>query len=828
MLGLPMRAGPGLASLCLAVAVGLGAAACGPGGSNAYPIDPSPALDWEASPYTGWTRAHYEAVFGRLCAGFVAHRTDGGARVMLPNPGGWAEIEGVSRMMLAIGAWLSSPENPEVIEVDGQEIDLATLMRQTLVALSDPESDERWPALRSGYFQGNVEAAYVAELIVQTEARVWWRMPNEEREQVMDWLVAGDPEAEPYDNNWNLFPVMRNLARLRYGYPVDVAATDAYLDRIERDYVGDGWYGDGTTRNVDWYNSFVLQPELLFWAMYEGDRDRERAERIVTRLRAYLHHLPYLFDAQGRGVAFGRSLSYRTAILAPLALALQADVSPLAAGQARRLVSGNLSYHMRGDPSSTDAMIRDDDVVSIGYLGERPSIRDPYISSGSPYFAARVLQVLALPRDHEFWTAREAPLPAEQGAFEHVMPAPALTSFTRGGGEPVVLWNGGNQSSGSTYAKLDYSSHFTFQRVEVDGSTAYDAALAATPDGSTFWLRGPAFETMVAPGLVLNRSAFEGNEAIASRAGVDVGDVLLRLGCVDPGVTTDDRGLRLFEGAHPVALDPVVPPEPDEPPTGARLPVEIVRRSGGEALWEYARSSTGSVMIAALWGYDMAIPAHAFKGHAELNLVHEQSVQPAIATRVPSQGPQCVASLQLARVQDFDPAEVRARVRAVVVDEDARTFRLGLDGGADGGGTVDVWVSLATWVEPGEVEVAGFRFEGSVRYARVERGGRRVAAAGATAIRDPDGIAVFEVEPGLGPGTVSVDLDAGRITTDVPGRFGGLEAIGVAGLDVGGGWTDRTGEVELDGEGLRLPVEVLEAHTTSQALTMGTFAVELE
>jgi len=823
-----MRAGPGLATTCLAVMVGLAGAACGPGGSNAYPIDPSPALDWEASPYTGWTRAHYEAVFGRLCAGFVAHRTEGGARVMLPNPGGWAEIEGVSRMMLAIGPWLSNPENAEVIEVDGQEIDLAELSRQTLVALSDPEGDERWPALQPDYFQGNVEAAYVAQFVVQTEDRVWWRMSTEERQQLMDWLEAADAEQEVYTNNWNLFPVMRNVARLHYGYPVDVTSTDAYLDRIEQEYVGDGWYGDGATHNLDWYNSFVLQPEMMFWALHEGHRDRERAERIVTRLRAYLHHLPYLFDAQGRAVAFGRSLTYRTAILAPLALALQADVSPLSPGQARRLISGNLSYHMRGDPASTDAMIRDDDVVTIGYLDERPSVRDSYISSGSPYFATRVLQVLALPRDHDFWMAREAPLPAEQGAFEHVMPAPALTTFTRGDGEPVVLWNGGNQATGSTYAKLDYSSHFPFQRVAVDGSTAYDAALAATPDGSTFWLRGPAFEAIVAPGLVLNRSAFEGNEAIASRAGVNVGDVLLRLGCVDPGVTTDDRGLRLFEGAHPVALDPVVLPDPDEPPTGARRPVEIVRRSGGEALWEYARSSTGSVMIAALWGYDMTIPAHAFKGHTELNLVHEQSVQPAIATRVPSQGPQCVASLQLARVERFDPAEVRARVREVVVDEDARTFRLGLDEGADGGGTVDVWVSLATWVEPGGVELVGFQLEGPVRYARVERGGRRVVAAGATAIRDPDGIVTFEVEPGGGPATVSVDLDAGRITTDVPGRFGGLEAIAIAGLDVDGGWTDRTDEVVLDGDGLWLPAEVLEAHTTAQALTMGTFRVELE
>ncbi len=213
-------------------------------------------------------------------------------------------------------------------------------------------------------------------------------------------------------------------------------------------------------------------------------------------------------------------------------------------------------------------------------------------------------------------------------------------------------------------------------------------------------------------------------------------------------------------------------------------------------------------------------------GRTDLNLVHAQAVQPAVATRVAATGPQCVASLQLARVAAFDPAEVRARVREVVVDEAARTFRVGLEGGADGGGPVDVWVSLATWVEPGPVEVAGFRFEGPLRYARVEDGGRRVAAAGVTAIVDAAGSVVFEAEPGGMPATLSIDLDAGRITTDAPGRFG-IEPLSVEGLAVDGTWIDRTAEVTIDARGLGLPAAVLEAHARAQALTMGTFAVEL-
>jgi len=58
---------------------------------------------------------------------------------------------------------------------------------------------------------------------------------------------------------------MCNVARRELGYPVDPAWNDEYLGQIEEDYLGDGWYGDGETGSVDWYNSFVLHPEMLFW-----------------------------------------------------------------------------------------------------------------------------------------------------------------------------------------------------------------------------------------------------------------------------------------------------------------------------------------------------------------------------------------------------------------------------------------------------------------------------------------------------------------------------------------------------------------------------------
>jgi hypothetical protein len=777
--------------------------------ASSYTVDLDPPADWDASPYTGWTREHYVAVFGRMCLGYSQHLTEDGGRIDLPNPGGWSPIEGIARMMLAIGPWLSNPANPDVIIVDGTRIDLVELSRKTLVTLSDPRHVERWPRPQPGWSQGNVEAAFVAQFLVLTSERVWPQLTAQEQRQVMNWLVPGDADKEVYGNNWSLFPTMRNVARAKLGYRVDVNATDRYLDTIEAAYAADGWYSDGQDWAFDWYNSFILHPELLFWAMHEGQRDPERAERIIRRARAYLHHIQYMFAANGSAVAFGRSLTYRTAVLAPLPLAIQAGVSPLPPGRARRLLSANLAYHMNGDPSSTNAMINGDDLIGIGYLGSKTNVRDPYISVGSPYFASRILQVLALPPDHEFWTAKEEPLPVDEGPFEHAMPGPGLTSFSLGGDEPVNLWNGGNQKNAPAYSKLNYSTHFPFQIVHVNDTVAYDSALYATPDDETFLGRGRVFDVVTAPGYVFNRSTLDGQAAMVSRAGLDFGDRLVRLACLSPGVG-GERGLRLFEGAHPIAVDDL----DEEAIAAGELP--IVRESGGTELWEYASSSMGSVMIAALFGFDMTIPAHAFRGQDNLNLVHAHALQPALATRYPTTQPQCVASLAIARLAEFDAAQEAASVTATL-DEATRSFIVEADAGE-----IAAWVTLANWADPTEVTLREYVFAGPLRFARVDGEGRRITAVGVVEIRDPQDRVVFSSEA---PVSLSLDLERGQVVLDGPGRLWLPGVVAVEGVVVGGETVDRSDEI-IESDELVFDEAIVRAHGQEQELVLATFVLE--
>jgi hypothetical protein len=72
---------------------------------------------------------------------------------------------------------------------------------------------------------------------------------------------------------------------------------------------------------------------------------------------------------------------------------------------------------------------------------------EPYCAPGSPYWAAKAFAPLLLPRDHDFWTAPEQPLPSEQGDYARAIPA--ATWVVRATGGEVELYNAGTSINAS-------------------------------------------------------------------------------------------------------------------------------------------------------------------------------------------------------------------------------------------------------------------------------------------------------------------------------------------------------------------------------------------
>lgn len=681
-----------------------------PDPAEPYHIEPDPPLNWVLSPHTGWTRAHHEALFGRLCRGFATHLSPGGARTVYGGDTSWpGALEGVARILPAIGAWLSDPANPSIIEYDGEVIDLVAVTRTALVNGTDPEHAEYWGEIGSGTDQRKIEAASVAEFLLLSRTRVWDTMPTAECDQLMAWLREG---SDVHASNRALFEVIRNTARRTLGYPADPTVIADYLDQVDSYYVGDGWYADGEETKLDWYTGFVFQPELLFWAWIDGGSDEARRERVVTRARAYLHHLPHFFDERGGHVAFGRSLAYRSAMLAPLALAELLGVSPLEHGLARRLASGSMAYFLAGGPRSAAGMLDADDVLRRGFLDEDPRICEGYVRSGSPYYTTRSLLFLALPRDHAFWTVRELPGPADGLRGPHVLPGPGFSLHQHRGWVsllPARSWNPDMDGYPAKYGRLAYSSGFFLnQQLEPPDEGLVDAGLAVVEFGRRL-PRGRPRVGEVAHGFAYtsyNTSGSWSNYDIDS-ASMAVEDGLVRLSCVDG--PAGPSGFVVEEASHYL---------------GGAGPFISVADDGS---WEHAQSGQGWIFARRLLGH---VKAPGFVAASDVNSVFDEGGEILSTTPPQNDGAFCFATAQLAGVEPEELDDLVARSFAVEMGADERAFML-----AGPRGEL-AFVSLRN--EPLEqvVAVNGIELAGPLRYARVSADGGTVDGLGVLSIRD--------------------------------------------------------------------------------------------
>jgi hypothetical protein len=713
---------------------------------EAASIELGPALDRELAPYTGWTRAHYEAVFARMLLGFVDHRSPAGARTRYP--GGEqlpATMEGATRMLPALGAWLACPCNPDRIVVGGRELDVLAIARAIVVAGTDPASPDYWWRSRGGWDQREVEAASVAEFLVRSRARVWDRLTVFEQLRIMAWLR---PAERPLAANWLAFQIVRNTARAVLGQPAPSAATSEQLDLLERDYVGDGFYQDGHHGRVDWYNAFIVHAELSFWRRHAGADEPERAARVARRTQTFLGHLPYLFDAAGRIAPIGRSLGYRSAVLASLHASVLADDGFVEPGLARRISAGNLAFHLGA------GLFGPDDVLTRGYHGEQPEVIEDYIAPGSQYLFSRALSVLALAPDHEFWTAVEQPLPADLGDFVHAIPAIGWTVEYDADTAGLILHNAGSSTSRphhhDKYAKLGYPTQ-TWYAVAGDDRRPYDAAIVSATFGNFDRRRAGPDASAVAPGFSWQRYAVAPERGrgpehwIATTWLGDpawVGHGGLRLSCIAP---SSDEPARAYQGSYALAVGDS----------------SILRRGRDETggPWAYLDSGgsdrprwgSGAVLLAGLVGWDTV--GRELDAEPARHVLGGPAAYLGLRADAPFTRLHCFASIEALSADPFDPTPILAAAPTVELVGTRAEIH-------DWHGT-EAWVQLGRAPIQRSVELGPVRAAGPIRllwtgpYRSNTR--RRIVGVGIRQLDSPAGPWLVAHERPLG--YVACDID---------------------------------------------------------------------
>lgn len=617
-----------------------------------------------------FTREEALGLWSRIVAGWAGRLDESGARTLLdgvPNAAdAGGSYEGVTRMLWGIGGWLSRPGRPATLAWRGETFDTAALLRRAVVAGCDPRAPGSWwrGAPRGDHDQRTVEAGQVAFALWQSRERVWAHLGDEERANVVAWLDRFGRRPATWRNNWALFWALNHAARKAFGAPHDegiIADVLAYLDGV---YCGDGWYDDGPRRGVrhfDDYNWWVFGAHVLACAQCDGAARPARRDELLARVRASMAHFPYFFAADGAYAEYGRSLAYKFARLGAPLWAYRLGAWPHSAGLLRRLVGRHLRWYVDRGALRADGTLRQA-LTAEGSV----AIREPYIATGSPYWAMQAFGALwSLPDDDPFWSAAEEPLPVERGDFTRVFPQPGwVVVGTRATGQ-VQHFNAGSQHTPAKYGKFVYATAAPFNVGLAGGRPAPDGMLCLTAGGDIGHRDATLASAVGEPGWL--RMRYEQRVG----GGAHAIDTTI--------VTRGERHLR----AHRVAPDPagarpvgaVEGPAPLGYPSGA-LPAI----AGDGSRWALAAAEGRAVAIVPLRGYDGLRPAVDWRGRDDLNSVYGHFVMPLLVVEAlagPVHDLLCLVHIGGA---DVDAAALAASVRAADWLPDG-TFRVTWDDG---------------------------------------------------------------------------------------------------------------------------------------------------
>jgi hypothetical protein len=718
-----------------------------------------PSEDRERSPYTGWTRAHYEAVFARTLLGFVEHRSPDGARTRyaggekLP-----AAMEGAMRMLPALEAWLSCPCNPDRISIEGRELDVAALARDIIINGTDPRSRDYWHPIGKGWDQRKVEAAALASFLVHTHDRIWAQLDLFERARIMSWLRASD---EPLAGNWLTFQIARDSARVTLGYAIDTAMLEQQLDLIEADYEGDGFYRDSAQHRFDWYNAFVIHPELTLWrhsSAGQAQSARARSERIGARTRAFLGRLPYLVDRDGAVAPIGRSLAYRSAVLAALQTSIVAGDEFIAPGLARRISAGNLRHHLEA------GMFDAEQVLTRGYHGEQPSVAENYLRPGSQYFMTRALSVLALPPEHPYWTAPEQALPADLGDFVHAVPAIGWMIEHDSSGTGLVLHNARSASSKAShherYKKFGYAP-LSWYALGNEDQRPYDGTLISAAarrfdrrrTAAQAWAVAPGFawlRYLQAPEAAIGQPSKPRHHLFSTAVFTPTREASVRVSCIYP---SHDAPARAYEGSFAIAVARAGPSGRGQ--ATATIDAQPWWYLDGDP----ARHGGASVLLAGLAGWTRAGPRLDWPGSASHVLGGEASWV-GLGVDDSFTRSRCFASLQQLAAEPFDPEQVLAEAPSVQLLGTQATITW-----ADG---QLAWVDLAGSPPVRALALGPLHLSGPLRMAMLHEhdGVRRLVAVGLVSASDEHGELI---ESGAPRSLLACELDARRVRCETDG-----------------------------------------------------------
>lgn len=312
-------------------------------------------------------------------------------------------MECFGRLMSGLAPWLSLPDDDTA---EGkQRKQLREWALKSYAHAVDPESPDYLLWRQEG--QTLVDAAFLAQSFLRAYDALWVPLDELTKQRYITEFTQLRRVNPPY-TNWLLFMSTVECFLRKVGAPSDNYRIISALRKIEEWYTGDGWYSDGPEFAFDYYGSFVIHPMYLesLEVYTDGGKNKRNApgcdfERAKKRMQRFGMILERFISPEGTFPVFGRSITYRTGAMQPLAMLAWREWLPkeLSNGQVRSALTAVIA-RMFADGKN----FNEKGYLTLGFCGSQPHISDWYTNNGSLYLASLAFLPLGLPADHPFWT----------------------------------------------------------------------------------------------------------------------------------------------------------------------------------------------------------------------------------------------------------------------------------------------------------------------------------------------------------------------------------------------------------------------------------------
>lgn len=334
--------------------------------------------------------------------------------------------------------------------------DFNELYLKGIINGTNPDHEEYWGKI-GDKDQRIVEMAAIGLSLILAPHKIWDPLSEKEKGNFYNWLSQIN-NVQTSVNNWKFFPVIVNLGFKNVGMPYNKEVVADCLDCIESYYIGNGWYSDGKTMQRDYYIPFAIHFYSLIYAKVMENDDKETSDKFKKRAETFAKDFIYWFDEMGRGLAFGRSLTYRFAQCCFWSACVFAGIEPFSMGVMKGIIVRNISYWL------SLPIFDNGGVMSVGYGYSNIFMSEGYNGFGSPYWALKSFLILALPEDHAFYKAETLPLPKLNKL--HIIPEAKMV-IQRHSDYVVALTSGqwawfDPEHNPEKYSKFAYSSKYAF------------------------------------------------------------------------------------------------------------------------------------------------------------------------------------------------------------------------------------------------------------------------------------------------------------------------------------------------------------------------------